>query len=147
MMKNEEKLAQSIRNERSIHVRNAVFSKDMSNKQGIQRVWGRDIKRRRKTVTEQNEIGPEEQFPFSRSFMTERIAMRKHFLCESDPGDGSSLDPGSGLTTWAAVTRDHPLLIHFGVKHQSLAKEGQPGFHLASQRLRLPTISKRAPAR
>lgn len=60
MMKNEEKLAQSIRNERSVYVRNAVFSKDMSNKQGIQKVWGRDIKRRRKTVTEQHEIGPEQ---------------------------------------------------------------------------------------
>lgn len=59
MMKNEETLARSVRNERSIYVRNAVFSKDMSNKRGIRKVWGRDIKRRRKTVTEQNEIGPE----------------------------------------------------------------------------------------
>lgn len=59
MMKNEEIFAQSIRSERRIYVRNAVFSKDMSNKQGIQKVWGRDIKRRRKTVTEENEIGPE----------------------------------------------------------------------------------------
>lgn len=59
-MKNEGKLAQSIRNERSIYVRNAVFSKDMSNKQGIQKVWGRDIKRRHKTVTEGNQIGPEQ---------------------------------------------------------------------------------------